>query len=335
MCSTPTERPAIATGTHTPKHAPPGRSRNFGHASISSLSGNTIVRDPWAATHWCGSATGHPGPSPSGLATSIRSRCEWLLSARSSSVARRAPSGAACARGRRARRPRSRPSRARCRVASRTRGARLLLPSCARGRSSPPTGRARHGPRASRARRRTAGAARSRPGRDERALPAPELREQRAGDDGREQHDDAQPRARADHGVLDARGALVPRRRRGPRPRSRSPPSRAGPLPFRTYPPIGTRTGRVKEGQDLESVALRRRSGCRKRGLTQEARAHTGSRCAGIGRWSSMLGSGGYSAPTTGCMPASPSSSTFTAVRASSRARVAPGHTWGPVPNPR
>ena len=39
-----------------------------------------------------------------------------------------------------------------------------------------------------------------------------------------------------------------------------------------------------------------------------------------MGRWSSMLGSGGYSAPATGCMPASPSSSTFTAVR-----RLEPG----------
>ena len=64
------------------------RSRSFGHTSSSSLSGNTIVRDPRAATHWCGSDTGQPGASPSGLDTSIRSRCEWLLSARSNSAAR-------------------------------------------------------------------------------------------------------------------------------------------------------------------------------------------------------------------------------------------------------
>ena len=41
MCTTPTGRPAMVTGTQAAEHGPPGRSRSFGQELIDSELSNT------------------------------------------------------------------------------------------------------------------------------------------------------------------------------------------------------------------------------------------------------------------------------------------------------
>ena len=78
----------IDTGTQTAEQRPPARSRSLGHESSSSLSANCCTCARRAAGQRSGESTGHAGASPVGVATAMRMRCAWLLSASSSSAGR-------------------------------------------------------------------------------------------------------------------------------------------------------------------------------------------------------------------------------------------------------